>query len=127
MYKNHKQDLISFVIYRFWEHSLKKLDIYTREKNGTAGSLFSQKSYLNENVLLKNLQLTDKSEILISVCFKNKELRHQIKQAEKVNQLFDPELKIVLFVNFRWRRCPTPFSNLLNLSSIFTPVSSSLS
>ena len=86
LYKNHKQNMVSFVSFKFWEDCLKTMEISTsKEVKTTYVQIFGQKLGLKENILLKNIQLSDRSELSIAVCFRNKELKDQMK-VDKSNE-----------------------------------------
>ena len=65
---------------QFWEQFVKSVQIIQSDEIKLSCVKLNKKWYsLKETILFKNLQLGERSEVLITIYMKNKELREQFK------------------------------------------------
>lgn len=72
LFKQNRNEMLSFPVIKFWEKILANIDIANSKNDSSFVQFFKYKAPLKENVLVKSIQLSDSAEILVTVNLKKK-------------------------------------------------------
>lgn len=84
--KRNREAIMNYPVHKFWEEAIRGLVVGTREDDTTFIQAFGMTVATKENILTKNMQLSENSEILVVVNLKNKESRSKGTKKPNLNE-----------------------------------------